>query len=81
MAIETTLLVITIIAVILVLYFLEAFTELLINAVAGLIILFVANLIFNLGIAYTFWSVLMCALGGIPGALLVIVLHIYSVAF
>ncbi len=52
-----------------------------VNTILGLIILALSNIIFKLGIAYSIPVILICALGGIPGALLVILLHVLGVAF
>ena len=53
---------------------------LIINAVVGLIILVVAN-VAGLGVAITQIAVLVCAVGGVPGAILVILLAYLEVAF
>ena len=53
---------------------------LIINAVVGLIILVVAN-VAGLGVAITPIAVLVCAVGGVPGAILVILLAYLEVAF
>ncbi len=81
MAIELIVLVMAILAVILVYYFLKTAKALIINTIMGLIFLAAGNLIFNLGIAYTGTVLLVCAIGGIPGTILVIVLHVLNIAF
>ena len=53
---------------------------LIINAVVGLIILVVAN-VAGLGVAIMPIAVLVCAVGGVPGAILVILLAYFDVAF
>jgi hypothetical protein len=50
-----------------------------INAVMGLAIIFLANL-FGLGISYSLLTILICAIGGIFGALIVIGLSLLGVA-
>jgi hypothetical protein len=47
-----------------------------INAVVGLVILFLVNTFAGLGIGYSWIVILICGIGGILGALLVIVIHI-----
>ena len=53
---------------------------LIINAIVGLIILVVAN-VAGLGVVITPIAVLICAVGGVPGAILVILLAYLNVAF
>ncbi|MDM7913059.1 MAG: pro-sigmaK processing inhibitor BofA family protein [Methanotrichaceae archaeon] len=50
----------------------------LVNAVMGLAIIFLANL-FGLGISYSLLTILICAIGGIFGAVIVIVLSLLGV--
>jgi hypothetical protein len=52
-----------------------------INALIGLIILFLANAIAGLGIGYSWLVILICAIGGTFGAVLVIILHLFGIAF
>jgi hypothetical protein len=52
-----------------------------VNAVMGLVILFFANAVAGLGIGYDWLVVLICGIGGILGALLVILLHFLGFAF
>jgi len=59
---------------------LKTVKPLVINAIVGVIILFVANLV-GLGVQITPIAVLVCAIGGVPGAILVIVLASLDVAF
>lgn len=53
---------------------------LLVNAVVGLIILIVANAI-GLGVQISLVTLLICAILGVPGAILVILLAVLDVAF
>ena len=73
--------ILAIIGVIVAYYLLKTATHLIINAVLGLIILFLANAIFDVGISYSLPALLVCAFAGIPGAIIVILLHIFGVAF
>ncbi len=81
MAIEIIILVLAIIAVIAVYIVLKTAKYLIVNSVLGLIILAIANFIFKLEIAYTAMVILICALGGIPGAILIMLLHVLGIAF
>jgi hypothetical protein len=80
-AFEIIIVILAIIGVIVAYYLLKTATHLIINAVLGLIILFVANAIFDVGISYSLPALLVCAFAGIPGAIIVILLHIFGVAF
>lgn len=53
---------------------------LVVNAVVGLVILFLANLL-GLGVQISVITLLICAILGVPGAILVIVLALLDVAF
>ncbi|CAG1002208.1 hypothetical protein METP3_03412 [Methanosarcinales archaeon] len=81
MAFEIIIVLLAIIGVIIAYYLLKTATHLIINAVLGLIILVAANVIFGLGISYSLPALLVCAFAGIPGAIIVIVLHLFGVAF
>ncbi|HOT06654.1 MAG: hypothetical protein A4E45_00951 [Methanosaeta sp. PtaB.Bin039] len=50
-----------------------------INALVGLIILYLANAAAGLGIGYSWVVILVCAFGGALGALLVIVLRLMGI--
>lgn len=49
------------------------------NSLLGLLILFIVNALTNLQIGYLWWPLILSALGGIPGALLAILLHILGI--
>lgn len=51
----------------------------LVNAILGLLVLYLANAFAGLNIAYTWLVILICAIGGIAGAVIVIILHFYGV--
>ena len=53
---------------------------LIINAIVGVIVLIVAN-VAGLGVAISAVAVLGCAVGGLPGAVLVILLSVLDIAF
>ena len=52
-----------------------------INAVMGLIILLLANAVAGLGIGYGWLTILICGIGGVLGAVLVIILHLLGLGF
>jgi hypothetical protein len=81
MVVEIIILFLVIIAVIAVYIFLRAAKYLIVNSILGLILLAIGNIIFKLDIAYSAVVLLICALGGIPGALLIMLLHVFHIAF
>lgn len=52
-----------------------------VNAIMGLIILFLANTFAGLGIGYSWLVILICGIGGVLGAIVVIALHLLGIAF
>jgi hypothetical protein len=60
---------------------LRSIKNFLINAVMGLLILFLANSFAGLGIGYGWLVILICGIGGILGAFLVILLHLLGLGF
>jgi hypothetical protein len=81
MAYEPIILFIAVLAVIAVYYVLKTAKHLIVNTILGLILLVGGNIVFKLGIDYSATVLLVCALGGVPGAILVIILHVLNVAF
>ena len=81
MAVETIILFLAIIAVIAVYIFLKAAKYLIVNSILGLILLAIGNILFKLEIAYNLTVILICAIGGIPGAILIMLLHVLHIAF
>jgi hypothetical protein len=59
----------------------RSITHFAVNALIGLVILWLANAVAGLGIGYSIWVILICGIGGIFGAALVIVLHLVGLAF
>lgn len=51
-----------------------------VNAVIGLVILFIANAV-GLGVQISLITLLVCAIFGVPGAILVILLAVLDIAF
>ena len=58
----------------------ETVKPLIVNAIVGVIILVIANVV-GLGVSITPIAVLVCAIGGVPGAVLVILLAYLDIAF
>ncbi len=81
MAIELIVLFLAVLAVIVVYYILKTAKLLVVNTILGLILLAVSNMVFNMGIDYSATAILVIALGGVPGAILVILLHVFRIAF
>lgn len=81
MAYELIILVLAVLAVIAVYYILKTAKHLIVNTILGLILLVASNVVFKMGIGYSATALLVCALGGIPGAVLVILLHVLKIAF
>ncbi len=52
-----------------------------INSVIGLFALFGVNYLFNTSIAVNVWSVLITAIGGIVGLIIVVLAHVFGLAF
>ena len=52
-----------------------------VNAIMGLVILIIANAVAGLGIGYSWLVVLICGIGGVLGAFLVILLHFLGFGF
>ena len=60
---------------------LKAAAPLIINSIVGFLVFFLINSIFNLGIVINFWSILIVALSGLTGVVLVLILHLLGLAF
>ena len=54
---------------------------LIVNSVIGLILLWLVNLIPIVNVTINIWSILIVALGGIPGLLLLVILDLLKIAF
>jgi hypothetical protein len=60
---------------------LKTLTGLAINAVLGIVVLMAAKLLLGLDIAITWLAIIICAIGGIFGALVIIILNYLKIAF
>jgi hypothetical protein len=79
--IEISVLALAIVAAFVLYKVLKTATSLAINAVLGVLVLMAAKLLLGLKIAITWVAVLICAIGGIFGALVIIVLNYLKIAF
>jgi hypothetical protein len=79
--IETGLIILIIAIVIGAYLILRSLVGFIVNAIVGLIILYLANVFVGLGIGFSWLVILICALGGVLGAILVIILHLLGIAF
>jgi hypothetical protein len=55
--------------------------RLIINAILGVILLFLTNLVLADDIPINLLTVIICAIGGVIGWLVIIILHLLGVAF
>ena len=55
--------------------------QLIVNAIVGVVLLFLTNLVIADDIPINLLTVLICAIGGVVGWLLILVLHLLGVAF
>ena len=78
--IESSLLVLIIAIVFGSFLILKSIKNFIVNAAVGLVILFLANAVANLGIGYSWLVILICGIGGVLGAFLVILLHFLGFA-
>lgn len=78
---EIVILIVAIIVAYVLFKLLKTATKMAVNAVLGLLVLIVANAVLGLGIAYDWLVILICAIAGIVGALLIIVLNYTGIAF
>jgi hypothetical protein len=80
MLVEITVLIIALLAAIVIFRGLKRFLPLIINSLGALIVLWILNY-FGLGILINIWSVLVVAIGGFAGLVLVVLLHFLGIAF
>ncbi|WIV68445.1 pro-sigmaK processing inhibitor BofA family protein [Natrialbaceae archaeon AArc-T1-2] len=59
----------------------RAVTPFIVNAVVGLVVLVLAEVLFGLEVAVTGLTLLVVAVAGVPGAVLVVLLSVFGVAF
>jgi hypothetical protein len=54
---------------------------LIINGIVGLVLIFLTNLVLSPPIPINILTILICAIGGVVGWLIILILHILGVAF
>lgn len=59
----------------------QAVRPFIVNAIVGLIVLFLAQAVFDISVAITPIALLIVAIGGLPGSILVILLSVLEIAF
>jgi hypothetical protein len=78
--------ILAIVAAFLIYFFIKKFVSLVINAIVGIIVLFLLNFFDVMGLfgapnlPIDWITVIICAIGGLPGVIIVIVLTIFGVA-
>lgn len=80
MLVEITILIIAILSVIVLFRAVKEFLPLIVNSLGALIVLFILNY-FSFGILINIWSILIVAVGGFAGLVLVVLLHFLGIAF
>lgn len=78
------LIVLIVVIVLLVLLFMQgrvSLTGLAINAIVGVVLLLLTNLVLSPPIPINLLTVLICAIGGVVGWLVIVLLHILAIAF
>ncbi len=56
-------------------------TGLIVNAILGVLLIFLTNLILADDIPINIFTILICAIGGVLGWLIILVLHLLQIAF
>jgi hypothetical protein len=56
-------------------------TGLIVNAILGVLLIFLTNLILSPPIPINIFTILICAIGGVLGWLIILVLHLLQIAF
>lgn len=80
MLVEIVLLILAILAAIVLYRAVKELLPLIINSIGALIVLWILNF-FGLGIIINIWSILIVAIGGFAGLVLVVLLHVLGIAF
>lgn len=79
-AFELAVLVIALIGFVLAVHFRRSIRALAVNAIVGLVVLWIGQLV-GIGVQITLLAVLVCAIAGLPGAILVLILAYLDIAF
>lgn len=79
--VEIGLLLLILAVVVGIILLMRSIKQFVLNALIGLAVLFIVNTIVGLGIAYSWLVILICALGGFIGAVIIIILRVLGIAF
>jgi SigmaK-factor processing regulatory protein BofA len=81
--VETIILVVVVVLVILILLGRRpgSLSGLVVNGIVGVVLLFLTNLLFATDLPINLLTIIICALGGVVGWLIILVLHILGIAF
>jgi hypothetical protein len=77
--IDTGLILLFIVIVFGIFLILRSIKNFVINAIMGLVILYLADAVAGLGIGHSWLVILICGIGGVLGAFLVILLHFLGI--
>jgi hypothetical protein len=80
MIIELIVLLLVILAVVVLFRILKKIGPIIWSSIGALVLLWVLNLL-GLKVAISIWTVLIVAIGGLPGLILVVILHLLGWAF
>ncbi|WP_406660439.1 pro-sigmaK processing inhibitor BofA family protein [Methanolobus sp. ZRKC3] len=81
MVTEIIMLVVAIIAAYLLYKVLKTVKNMVINTIMGMIVLVIGNVVLDLNIAYDWIVILICAIAGVVGAIMIILLSYLGIAF
>ncbi|WP_440953013.1 pro-sigmaK processing inhibitor BofA family protein [Methanococcoides sp. FTZ1] len=81
MVVEIIVVLVAIIIALLLYKVLKTVKNMIVNTVLGVILLLIANFALGLDIAFTWVTILVCALAGIVGALLIVLLAYLGIFF
>ncbi len=81
MVTEIIMLVVAIIAAYVLYKVLKTVKNMVINTIMGLIVLVIGNIVLDLNIVYDWIVILICAIAGVVGAIMIILLSYLGIAF
>ncbi len=81
MVTEIIMLVVAIIAAYILYKVLKTVKNMVINTIMGMIVLVIGNIVLDLNIAYDWIVILICAIAGVVGAIMIILLSYLGIAF
>ncbi|ABE52746.1 Hypothetical protein Mbur_1863 [Methanococcoides burtonii DSM 6242] len=81
MVMELIIVLVAIIAAFILYKVLKSIKNMVVNTVLGIVILLVAKFVLGINIAFTWVTILVCALAGVVGALLLVLLAYLGITF